>query len=74
MDEPTAGLDPRARRELIELLEELPQTLIIATHDLEMVRRLTPRMVILNHGQLVKDGLSAEMLGDESLLLENGLA
>jgi hypothetical protein len=31
-------------------------------------------MVILNHGQLVKDGLSAEMLGDESLLLENGLA
>lgn len=74
MDEPTAGLDPRARRELIELLEELPQALVIATHDLEMVRRLTPRMVILNHGQLVKDGQSTEMLGDESLLLANGLA
>jgi cobalt/nickel transport system ATP-binding protein len=74
MDEPTAGLDPRARRELIELLEELPQALVIATHDLEMVRRLTPRMVILNHGELVKDGASRDLLADEDLLLENGLA
>jgi cobalt/nickel transport system ATP-binding protein len=73
MDEPTAGLDPRARRELIELLEELPQALVIATHDLEMVRRLTPRMVILNHGELIRDGVSADLLGDKDMLLENGL-
>jgi cobalt/nickel transport system ATP-binding protein len=72
-DEPTAGLDPRARRELIELLEELPQTMLIATHDLGLVERLTLRTVILNQGRIVADAATAQILGDDDLLLSNGL-
>jgi cobalt/nickel transport system ATP-binding protein len=72
-DEPTSGLDPRARRELIELLEVLPQTMLIATHDLDLVKQLTPRMVIMNNGSIVADGLSKDLLADEPLLMANGL-
>ena len=51
IDEPTSGLDPRSRRELITLLQELPQTMVIATHDLAMVKTLTPRTILLDLGK-----------------------
>jgi cobalt/nickel transport system ATP-binding protein len=72
-DEPTAGLDPRARRELIELLAELPQTMLIATHDLAMAAQLTPRTVVLNAGQITADGTTLDILENNTLLMENGL-
>ncbi len=72
-DEPTAGLDPRARRELIQLLQTLPQTLMIATHDLDLVELLTERMIIMNNGRIVADGPSRQLLKEEQLLLEHGL-
>lgn len=72
-DEPTAGLDPRARRELIQLLQTLPQTLMIATHDLELVELLTERMIIMNSGRIVADGSSKLLLKEDQLLLEHGL-
>lgn len=72
-DEPTAGMDPRARRELIELLHELPQTILIATHDLLLVEQLTPRTVLLNQGRIVADGSTAAILNDEVLLETQGL-
>ncbi len=74
LDEPTAGLDPRSRRELIELLRELPQTMLIATHDLEMARSLLARAVVMNGGRIVADGASADILSNEALLFENGLS
>jgi len=73
LDEPTAGLDPRARRALIELLRELPQTMIVATHDLPMVRELLPRTVIMDGGQIAADGSTAAILADEALLHAHGL-
>lgn len=72
-DEPTAGLDPRARRELIELLNELPQTMIVATHDLGLVEQLSTRTVILNQGRIIADGLTVSILDNEDLLKTNGL-
>jgi cobalt/nickel transport system ATP-binding protein len=72
-DEPTAGLDPRARRELIELLHELPQTMLIATHDLDLVKQLTPRTVVLNHGKVAANQPTPTILEDDTLLMTYGL-
>jgi cobalt/nickel transport system ATP-binding protein len=73
LDEPTAGLDPRTRRRLIGLLQELPQTMLVATHDMRMVAKAFPRMVILDGGQVVADGPTDELLADEQLLEVHGL-
>ena len=73
LDEPSAGLDPRARRGLIALLKELPQTLIASTHDMHLVRDLFDRTVILEDGRVVADAATTEVLGDSDLLLRHGL-
>jgi cobalt/nickel transport system ATP-binding protein len=73
LDEPTAGLDPRARRMLIGLLRELPQAMIVATHDLPMVRELLPRTAIMDGGRIVADGATQAILADAALLEAHGL-
>jgi cobalt/nickel transport system ATP-binding protein len=73
LDEPSAGLDPRARRGLINLLHEMPLTMLVSTHDLAMARDVFPRMVIMDNGCIVADGLTAELMKDEKLLTEHGL-
>ena len=73
LDEPTAGLDPRSRRSLICLLDELPLTMLVSTHDLRMVKELFPRMVIMDNGCIVADGLTDDLLKDEALLTAHGL-
>ena len=73
LDEPTAGLDPRARRDLIHLLRELPQTMLIATHDLHMVAELLPRTVVMDNGRVVADDRTGMILQDEALLRAHGL-
>ncbi|MBC7249317.1 MAG: ABC transporter ATP-binding protein [Anaerolineae bacterium] len=74
LDEPTSNLDPRGRWELIELLRGLPLTKLIATHDLEMVRGLCERTVLLDRGRVVADGPTLSILSDQALLAEHGLA
>jgi cobalt/nickel transport system ATP-binding protein len=73
LDEPSAGLDPRARRSLIELLRELPQTMIVATHDLPLVRELLPRTIIMDGGRIAADGATSAILQDQALLTAHGL-
>ena len=73
LDEPSASLAPAARRELIELLDELPQTMLISTHDLSLVRDLLPRTVVLDGGRVVADGPSEQLLVDGDLLSAHGL-
>ncbi len=73
LDEPSANLDPRGRRRLIQLIERLPCTKLIATHDLEMVLELCPRTVLLDAGRVVADGPSRDILGDLVLIEAHGL-
>ncbi|HOQ28492.1 MAG TPA: ABC transporter ATP-binding protein [Armatimonadota bacterium] len=73
LDEPTSTLDPRARRELIRVLEALPVAKLIATHDLELVLELCPRAVILDRGRVVADGPPAELLSNAALMEAHGL-
>ncbi len=73
MDEPSANLDPRARRRLIDLLRSFDHTRIIATHDLELVVEVCPRVIVLDGGRVVADGPTEEILGDEALMLAHGL-
>jgi cobalt/nickel transport system ATP-binding protein len=73
LDEPSAGLDPRARRGLINLLRELPITMLVSSHDLRMVEELFPRMVIMDEGKIVADGPTPELMDDEALLEAHGL-
>jgi cobalt/nickel transport system ATP-binding protein len=73
LDEPSAGLDPRARRGLVTLLQELPQAMLVSTHDMRLVRDVFPRMVVLSDGMVVADAPSASLLGDTALLDAFGL-
>jgi cobalt/nickel transport system ATP-binding protein len=73
LDEPSAGLDPRARRTLINLLRELPITMLVSTHDMKLVQELFPRTIVMDHGQIVADGTTKDILENETLLNEHGL-
>ncbi len=73
LDEPSAGLDPRARRGLIRLLDRLSQTIIITTHDMHMVKEIFPRSIIMDGGIVVADAPTQEILADEPLLHKHGL-
>ena len=73
MDEPSASLDPRSRRKLIEMLCHLPQTLIIATHDMELAYELCPQTIIMDQGKLITSGQTNEIMQDSALLLDHGL-
>jgi cobalt transport protein ATP-binding subunit len=73
LDEPSAGLDPRARRSLINLLREMELTLLVSTHDMRMVAELFRRTVVMDGGRIVADGPTNEILGDDQLLESHGL-
>ena len=73
LDEPSAGLDPRARRGLITLLDQLEQTILITTHDMHMVKEVFPRSIIMDGGVVVADAPTAEILADQELLETHGL-
>jgi len=73
LDEPSASLDPRSRRHLIELLATFRHTKILATHDLDMVLDLCERTIVLHRGSVKADGPTREIFGDAALLEECGL-
>jgi cobalt/nickel transport system ATP-binding protein len=68
LDEPTSGLDPAGRRRLIELLRGLTPTRVIATHDLDLVLELCPRVVVLHEGRVQADGRPQALFSDHELL------
>jgi cobalt/nickel transport system ATP-binding protein len=68
MDEPSSNLDPKSRRNLINLLKSFTHTKIVATHDLDMVLDLCERTIILHQGRIAADGKTMDLLQNESLL------
>ena len=73
MDEPASNLDPRGRGRLIEVLEGMDITMIIAGHDLDMMARLCRRCVVVDGGKIVADGPAKQVLADGRLMYDHGL-
>lgn len=73
LDEPSAHLDPRGRRELIHLLNTLPNTKLIASHDLPFLLDCCQRVLLLDQGRLIADGDPTELFADAALMDAHGL-
>jgi cobalt/nickel transport system ATP-binding protein len=73
MDEPTSNLDPRNRHHLIEVIKDLKATLIIATHDLELVLDVCSRTVLMDRGKIWAEGETRPMLANAELMEKHGL-
>ncbi len=73
LDEPSMYLDPRGRRELIRLIDNLPGTRVIASHDLELIRETCSRVLVLDRGRLVADGATRAILSNRDLMESHGL-
>lgn len=71
MDEPSTALDPVNRRIIIQTIQSLPQTKIIASHDLDMILDTCERVILLSHGSIVADGDCETILKDKELLEAN---
>jgi cobalt transport protein ATP-binding subunit len=74
LDEPSAGLDPRARRGVIRLLRDLDgRALLVSTHDMRLAQELCARVVVLDGGRIAADGPAEVILRDRALLEAHGL-
>ena len=73
LDEPTSNTDPKNRRRLINLLKGLAKTIVIATHDLDLVLDVCPRCLIINQGEIRANGKTEELLTNPHLLESNDL-
>jgi cobalt/nickel transport system ATP-binding protein len=73
LDEPFSSLDPGARRELMHLLRALPQTMIVSTHHIPIIRHLFPRTLVMDDGRIVADGDTEDILANTALLEAHGL-
>jgi cobalt/nickel transport system ATP-binding protein len=73
MDEPASNLDPKSRRQLINLLKSFQHTKIIASHDLDLILDVCERCIMIKDGKVVVDGPAEEALSNEGLLDENNL-
>ena len=73
MDEPSSSLDPRNRRALINTIKRLDRTMLIASHDLDMILDICSRVILLDGGKLIADGKAADILRDRELLEAHSL-
>jgi cobalt/nickel transport system ATP-binding protein len=73
LDEPGANLDNRSRRKLIKILDGRTEAMLLATHDLPMVRSLCSRVILMDEGRMIADRPAAELLDDMALLKVHGL-
>ena len=71
-DEPNANLDIRSRRRLIRLLQVSKETILVASHDLELVLEVCNRVVLMDKGSIIADGNPREVMGDDRLMEAHG--
>ena len=72
-DEPSANLDLKARRRLIKFLQASPETIVISSHDLELILEVCDRVILLNQGRVIADGIPQEIMSDRNLMENNNL-
>lgn len=72
-DEPSANLDLQARRRIINFLQAARETLVISSHDLELILEVCDRVILMDEGRIVTTGTPSEVMGDEQLMLAHGL-
>ena len=72
-DEPSANLDLKARRRLIRFLQASRETIVVSSHDLELILEICDRVVLLNQGRVVADGIPQEVMSDRILMESNSL-
>ncbi|MBP2320229.1 cobalt transport protein ATP-binding subunit [Kibdelosporangium banguiense] len=73
LDEPSANLEPIARRELAEVLLSLDRTMLMVTHDLPYALQLCPRSILIDGGVIVADRPTEKILADTQLLAQHRL-
>lgn len=72
-DEPSASLDMRARRRLIKFLQKSQETLLVASHDLELILEVCNRVILLDEGKIISDGCPKDIMSDVELMKTHGL-
>ena len=73
LDEPSALLDPKSKRECASFLSTLNKTILLSTHDLDFALNACPLSIVVNKGKLIAFGKTSEILTDKNLLLEASL-
>lgn len=73
MDEPSAALDPRNRRNLIQLMNSFDNLKIITSHDLDFIMDTCNRVILIDNGSVIQDGQAKDILQNEKLLEAHGL-
>ena len=71
-DEPSANLDIRSRRRLIRLLQASKETIIVAAHDLELILEVCDRVVLIDGGRIIADGIPREIMSNDELMEAHG--
>lgn len=72
-DEPSANLDIRSRRRLIRFLQASDETILLASHDLELILEVCDRVILLDEGQIIRTGPARELMADSKLMETHGL-
>jgi cobalt/nickel transport system ATP-binding protein len=72
-DEPSANLDLKARRRLINFLQFSQETILLSSHDLELVLEVCDRLILINQGNIIADGKPKEIMGNRELMEHNNL-
>ncbi|MGB1252688.1 MAG: energy-coupling factor ABC transporter ATP-binding protein [Candidatus Promineifilaceae bacterium] len=72
-DEPSANLDIRSRRRLMAFIKNSAETVLVSSHDLELILELSQRVILLDEGRIIADGDPLEIMGNAALMEAHGL-